>query len=148
MVTTTGSQPVGEGSIPPSFTNVMPSLCELDAPLGIRGKAPVCVALHLYKMTRCQVPTWLDLKGSWDKAQVCWKHLLYCGWVRCPPEPHKLRLPSSSLRIRIHMPEAPMRIKVSYTMSAWFDSKFWFQCTEWVVLSKYPSFLSRAVGDR
>lgn len=24
------------------------------------------------------------------------------------------------------MPEAPMRIEVSYTTSAWFDSKFWF----------------------
>ena len=29
----------------------------------------------------------------------------YCGWARCPPEPHKLRLPSSSLRIRNHTPK-------------------------------------------
>ena len=32
-----------------------------------------------------------------------------------------------------------MRIEVSYTLSVWFDSKFWYQRTERVVLSKYPS---------
>ena len=46
------------------------------------------------------------------------------------------------------MPEAPMRIEVSYTTSVWFDSRFWYQSTEWVVLSKYPSLLSGVVGDR
>lgn len=28
------------------------------------------------------------------------------------------------------MPEAPMRIEVSYTTSAWFDSKFWSHKSE------------------
>ena len=42
-------------------------------------------------MSLVPVPTWLCLIGSWDKAQVCWKHLPYSsGGAKVAFQPHKL----------------------------------------------------------
>ena len=105
MVKTGRSQRSGECSIHSSFTNVIPSLCELDAPLGIRGKAPLSTQKQRINMSLVPVPTWLCLMGSWDKAQVCWKHLPYrAGGAKVAYRPHKAKTRFESY-VRNHTPK-------------------------------------------
>ena len=57
MATTGRSQRSGKGSIPLSFTSVMPSLCELVAPLGILESAPLSTQKQSINMSLVPVPT-------------------------------------------------------------------------------------------